>query len=115
MTYTFFYCCFQSRIVFSYDEDLYRMGYDVNSQQCIMVPILLPVSKIYLLIVIFNSHVIDLQGPKQIFETETLCIDPQGRAGQILVLLYNVAASSTVRYCSVVCHLFRFMITSCLI
>lgn len=68
---------FQSRIVFSYDEELYRMGYDVNSQQCIMVPVLLP-------------------GPKQIFETQTMCIDPQGRAGQILVLLYNVAASSTV-------------------
>lgn len=68
---------FQSRIVFSFDEELYRMGYDATSQQNIVVPILLP-------------------GPKQTVETQVKCIDPQGRAGQILVLMYNVAASSSL-------------------
>jgi hypothetical protein len=37
------------------------------------------------------------QGPKQIVETQVQCIDAQGRAGQILVLLYNLAASAANR------------------
>lgn len=36
-----------------------------------------------------------LQGPKQLVDTQVLCVDPQGRSGQILVLLYSVAASSS--------------------
>eukprot|EP01038_Epipyxis_sp_PR26KG_P009508 gene9508-12808_t len=64
---------FQSRILFSYDNNLYVMGHDVNSSQNIIVPILLP-------------------GPKHIIETQVLCIDPQGRAGQLQLLLYSTAA-----------------------
>lgn len=38
------------------------------------------------------------QGPKQLVETQVLCVDEQGRAGTILVLLYNLAASAANRY-----------------
>jgi len=65
----------QTRIVFSFDPNLYVMGYDHNSCQNITVPVLLP-------------------GPKQLVETQVLCVDEQGRAGTILVLLYNLATSA---------------------
>lgn len=46
------------------------MGKDAASNQSISVPVLLP-------------------GPKHIVETQLLSVDPQGRAGQILVMLYT--------------------------
>jgi hypothetical protein len=33
-----------------------------------------------------------------VVETQIQCIDPQGRAGQVLVLLYNLAATAANRY-----------------
>mmetsp|Transcript_13797 Transcript_13797/g.22981 ORF Transcript_13797/g.22981 Transcript_13797/m.22981 type:complete len:603 (+) Transcript_13797:119-1927(+) len=65
----------QTHIVFSFDPNLYVMGHDLHSRQSVVVPILLP-------------------GPKQLVETQVLSIDPQGRAGQILVLLYHLQASA---------------------
>ena len=52
------------------------MGHNSNSQQCISVPVLLP-------------------GPKLLIETEVLNVDPQGRAGQITVMLTNSVLSHT--------------------
>jgi hypothetical protein len=90
----------QSRLVFSFDVDQYVMGFDANSQQSIFVPVLLP-------------------GPRVIFETQILSVDPMGRSGQIMCLLYadnvrgqvGVAPQST-RYdvavaFAVVCFLFH--------
>ena len=34
----------QSRLVFSFDESQYQMGFEANSRQSIYVPVLLPVS-----------------------------------------------------------------------
>ena len=59
----------QARLLFSFDADLYVMGHDVNSKQCIVVPFLLP-------------------GPKHTIEAEVLSVDPQGRSGSLLLLLY---------------------------
>jgi hypothetical protein len=36
-----------------------------------------------------NCVFVCLQGPKHIIETQILNIDPDGRAGQILLLIYN--------------------------
>ena len=66
---------------------------------------------------VYNSHTIApslslptfLQGPKQLVETQVLCVDEQGRAGTILVLLYNLAASAANRYilwCNFICVVF---------
>lgn len=68
-------------------------------------------------LIVYNSHTIApslllptfLQGPKQLVETQVLCVDEQGRAGTILVLLYNLAASAANRYilwCIYVCVIF---------
>jgi hypothetical protein len=37
----------QSRLLFTFDPDLYVMGQDANSNQCINIPFLLPVSNTY--------------------------------------------------------------------
>jgi len=57
-------------MVFSYPENLYAMGQTTNSLQ--NAPILLPIL---------------LPGVQQTFEAGILSIDPQGRAGQVLILL----------------------------
>jgi hypothetical protein len=66
-----------SRLLFSFDEDMYCMGYtnSNNASQCIEVPMLIP-------------------GPKLTFEAEVLNIDPLGRAGQILVLMQGNDSSA---------------------
>lgn len=58
----------QSKLIFSYNSEYYVMGHTSNSKHCINVPVLLP-------------------GPKHKFETEILNTDPQGRAGQVIVML----------------------------
>lgn len=66
-----------TRLMFSFDSSLYSFGYGgpgLKPRQCIPVPILLP-------------------GPKHVFEAELLSTDPQGRAGQVLVLLGNNTSS----------------------
>ena len=45
----------------------------------------------YFLILLF--YFLSWQGPKHIFEAEILSIDPEGRAGQILLLLYTAAST----------------------
>lgn len=60
----------QSVLLFSFDPNLYVMGHEKSSQHMVPVPILLP-------------------GPKHLLETHVLCIDPQGRSGQISILLCN--------------------------
>jgi hypothetical protein len=66
-----------SRLLFSFDDEMYCMGYAAssNASQCIMVPMLIP-------------------GPKLTFEAEVLNIDPLGRAGQILVLMQGNDSSA---------------------
>lgn len=99
-------------MVFSFDPNLYVMGYDATSRQTITVPILLPVSLFlvctraaYTILFPSDDAAVLLrgvsQGPKQVVETQIQCIDPQGRAGQVLVLLYNLAASAANRYCTI--------------
>jgi len=58
----------QTRLIFTYNSEYYVMGHSPTSQHCINVPLLLP-------------------GPKQKFQTEILNTDPQGRAGQVVVML----------------------------
>ena len=67
----------QSRLLFSFDSELYVMGHDRHSKQCIVVPFLLP-------------------GPKHTIEAEILSVDPQGRAGTVLLLLYAMANTSAM-------------------
>jgi hypothetical protein len=66
-----------SRLLFSFDGELYCMGYSSHNQasQSIFVPILIP-------------------GPKLTYEAEVLNIDPLGRAGQILVLMQGNDSSA---------------------
>ena len=66
-----------SRLLFSFDEDVYCMGYTAsnNTSQCIVVPMLIP-------------------GPKLTYEAEILNIDPAGRAGEILVLMQGNDSSA---------------------
>jgi hypothetical protein len=52
------------------------MGHCANSQHVINVPLLLP-------------------GPKQKFQTEILNTDPQGRAGQVVVMLTHALLSNS--------------------
>jgi hypothetical protein len=68
----------QSQLLFSFPENLYVMGRSSNSLQTtpILVPVLLP-------------------GVQQTFEADILSIDPQGRAGQVLILLQSVAGASS--------------------
>jgi hypothetical protein len=68
---------FNSRLLFSFDDELYCMGYNSTSSasQSILVPILIP-------------------GPKLTYEAEVLNIDPIGRAGQILVLMQGNDSSA---------------------
>jgi len=73
-----------TRLHFSFDTNLYTLGYNEPSnaqwskhRQVINVPILLP-------------------GPKQCAEAEILSIDPQGRAGQVLILLGTSSSSVPV-------------------
>ena len=91
--------------MFSFDPNLYVMGYDASSSQTLSIPILLPVSAcccdtsalhLKFILTVYCAHT-RLQGPKQVVETQIECIDPQGRAGQVLVLLYNLAASAANR------------------
>jgi Bardet-Biedl syndrome 1 protein len=63
------------RVVFSFDVRAYSMGFDDKSQQSLYVPVLLP-------------------GPRLVLETQILCIDPIGRGGQILCLVYRDNAHS---------------------
>ena len=58
----------QSRLNFSYDPNIYAMGYKKNSIQCLPVPILLP-------------------GPKHIAESEIRCVDSLGGPGVVYVIL----------------------------
>ena len=105
----------QSRLMLALDPALYSVGYSESSppghapaKQCIHIPILLPVRHGPLVITcmyMFDWNVlflrvhlllpIDWQGPKHVTEIELLSIDPQGRAGQVLVLLGN-----STRWCS---------------
>ena len=64
-----------SRLVFTFDQNLYVMGHVPSSNQSVTIPILLP-------------------GPKHVIETEVLSVDPQGRAGLILILLCSNNNSS---------------------
>jgi len=66
-----------SRLLFSFDDEMYCMGYtnSSNATQCILVPMLIP-------------------GPKLTFEAEVLNIDPLGRAGRILVLMQGDGSSA---------------------
>ena len=65
-----------SRLLFSFDDSLYYMGYSsASSSQSISIPILIP-------------------GPKLTYEAEVLNIDPTGRAGQILVLMQGNDSSA---------------------
>ena len=67
-----------SRLLFSFDEDAYCMGYAAsssNASQCILVPMLIP-------------------GPRFTYEAEILNIDPAGRAGQVLVLMQGNDSSA---------------------
>eukprot|EP00603_Paraphysomonas_imperforata_P008422 CAMPEP_0114427968 /NCGR_PEP_ID=MMETSP0103-20121206/8665_1 /TAXON_ID=37642 ORGANISM="Paraphysomonas imperforata, Strain PA2" /NCGR_SAMPLE_ID=MMETSP0103 /ASSEMBLY_ACC=CAM_ASM_000201 /LENGTH=599 /DNA_ID=CAMNT_0001597133 /DNA_START=109 /DNA_END=1908 /DNA_ORIENTATION=- len=83
-----------SVLLFSFDAQLYQFGYGSNivepddndfsgskksgnashAKQCISVPILLP-------------------GPRHAVEAELLSIDPNGRAGTVMILLANVRTS----------------------
>jgi Bardet-Biedl syndrome 1 protein len=63
------------RVVFSFDTKAYTMGFDEKSQQSLYVSVLLP-------------------GPRAILETQILSIDPMGRGGQILCLVYRDNAQS---------------------
>jgi hypothetical protein len=65
-----------SVLLFAFDSNTYVMGHEPESQQSIVIPILLP-------------------GPKQLLETSIYNIDPQGRAGQILVMLYKNEGQKT--------------------
>jgi hypothetical protein len=58
----------RSRLMLTFDQNLYVMGHAENSYQSMTIPILLP-------------------GPKHVIETQILSCDPQGRAGQILIML----------------------------
>jgi Bardet-Biedl syndrome 1 protein len=64
-----------SVLLFSFDSNLYVMGHDSSSQQSLSIPVLLP-------------------GPKHCVETHVMSVDPQGRAGQVLLLLYSSSNSS---------------------
>ena len=66
-----------ARLLFSFDSELYVMGHDANSRQCIVMPLLLP-------------------GPKHTVEAEILSVDPQGRAGAVLLLLHAAASPSAL-------------------
>ena len=68
-----------SKIIFSYDSSLYVVKCLGGANHTIVVPILLP-------------------GPKHCFEAEVLCVDPQGRAGQIVILLSSAPKSGVNRY-----------------
>lgn len=65
-----------SVLLFSFDTNLYVMGHDSSSQQSLAIPVLLP-------------------GPKHVVETHVLSVEPQGRAGQVLLLLYSSAYASS--------------------
>jgi hypothetical protein len=69
-----------SRLLFSFDENAYCMGYAAaasssSASQCILVPMLIP-------------------GPRFTYEAEILNIDPAGRAGQVLVLMQGNDSSA---------------------
>ena len=66
-----------ARLLFSFDPELYVMGHDASSRQCIVMPVLLP-------------------GPKHTVEAEILSVDPQGRAGTVLLLLHAAASTSAL-------------------
>jgi len=59
---------------FSYNPDMYVMGYSRTSRQCIPVSILLP-------------------GPRHVVETEVRNTDAQGRASTILIVLSSPSQS----------------------
>lgn len=63
-----------SKLLFVYDDELYAMGYSTRSSSVITIPILLP-------------------GPKHIVETEVMNIDPQGKAGQVVILMHQGGSS----------------------
>jgi len=63
-----------SKLLFIYDDELYAIGYSKRSVPVISVPILLP-------------------GPKHSVETEVMNIDPQGKAGQVVILMHQSGSS----------------------
>lgn len=65
----------QLRLLFAFDPRCYVMGHEQGSAQCLAVPLLLP-------------------GPRIILETRILCIDPVGRGGQLMCLLYQTVTAS---------------------
>lgn len=66
-----------SRLLLTFDPEMYAMGQGEGSQQSIPVPILLP-------------------GPKYLVEAEVMNIDAQGRAGQVVLLLFNPNSGSAL-------------------
>ena len=68
-----------SKIIFSYDSTIYVVKSLGGVNHSIPVSILLP-------------------GPKHCFEAEVVCIDSQGRAGQIILMLSSAQKDGGSRY-----------------
>jgi hypothetical protein len=80
-----------TRLVFSYDSQLYMVKSISGVNSTIPVPILLP-------------------GPKHCYEAEVMCVDAQGRGGQIVVLLISTERNTTTnRYCNYYIHFLLYI------
>lgn len=66
----------QSSLLLSFDPELYSMP-GTGGRRSLSVPMLLP-------------------GPKYVLDAELTNIDPQGRAGQVLLLLYHPSSASSL-------------------
>uniref|UniRef100_A0A7S0XEZ2 Bardet-Biedl syndrome 1 N-terminal domain-containing protein n=1 Tax=Chromulina nebulosa TaxID=96789 RepID=A0A7S0XEZ2_9STRA len=67
----------QARMLFNFESELYMMGHNSKSKQCIALPSLLP-------------------GVKHIQEASILNIDPQGRSGNVLIIIHHPTSSSSL-------------------
>lgn len=70
-----------------------------------ITPPTLPFSHIHIFVCLFSPCTMYvlvctictcIQGPKHVFEAEILSVDPQGRAGQVLLLLCSLSNSSSL-------------------
>lgn len=84
-----------SKMMFTFDPALYVMGHIPTSKQCFTLAPLLPVSMPYCMCLVDCSVLCvepywmseSCQGVKHVVEAQVQNIDPQGKSGQILILL----------------------------